>query len=185
MGLTRARLKLAQGDKSDVAEMLESCYTRARQAGWGYAQAAVRTLQSLTAENSSQALEYLAEALSLGQAGRLARTFIDVGPDLIPLLREAARQGISPVYTGEILAALKAQPHVEKRSDQSLVEALSQRELEVLRLVSAGFSNPEIARQLFISAGTVKTHIHNLCGKLGVRNRTEAAMRARQLSLIG
>ncbi len=61
---------------------------------------------------------------------------------------------------------------------------MSERELEVLRLVTAGLSNREIARQLIISPGTAKTHIHNLCGKLGVRNRTEAATHAKELNLI-
>jgi DNA-binding NarL/FixJ family response regulator len=64
-----------------------------------------------------------------------------------------------------------------------LPEPLSERELEVLRLVMAGMSNREIAAKLFISAGTAKTHIHHLCGKLGVRNRTEAAMKAKELNL--
>jgi DNA-binding NarL/FixJ family response regulator len=65
-----------------------------------------------------------------------------------------------------------------------LPEPLSEREIQVLRLVTSGFSNREIAAKLFISAGTAKTHIHHLCGKLGVRNRTEAAMKAKELSLI-
>ncbi len=64
-----------------------------------------------------------------------------------------------------------------------LIEPLSEREVEVLKLVTEGLSNREIARKLFISPGTAKTHIHNLCGKLGVRNRTEAAIRARELDL--
>jgi LuxR family maltose regulon positive regulatory protein len=65
-----------------------------------------------------------------------------------------------------------------------LVEPLSEREVEVLKLVTAGLTNREIAGKLFISPGTAKTHIHNLCGKLGVRNRTEAANRARELGLV-
>ena len=59
----------------------------------------------------------------------------------------------------------------------ALVEPLSGRELEVLRLVTAGLSNREIAEKLIISSGTAKTHVHNICGKLGARNRTEAATR--------
>jgi ATP/maltotriose-dependent transcriptional regulator MalT len=66
---------------------------------------------------------------------------------------------------------------------KSLVEPLSDRELEVLQLVSEGLSNREIAEKLIISTGTAKTHVHNLCGKLGVRNRTEAAMKAKELDL--
>ncbi len=65
-----------------------------------------------------------------------------------------------------------------------LEEPLSARELEVLALVAAGMSNREIAERLVISTGTAKTHIHHVCGKLGVRNRTEAAMKARELQLI-
>ena len=64
-----------------------------------------------------------------------------------------------------------------------LPEPLSDREIEVLKLVTQGLSNREIAAKLFISPGTAKTHIHNVCGKLGVQNRTEAAIRARELGL--
>jgi DNA-binding CsgD family transcriptional regulator len=65
-----------------------------------------------------------------------------------------------------------------------LEEPLSARELEVLRLMATGLSNREIASRLIISPGTAKTHIHHLCGKLGVRNRTEAAMKAREMGLV-
>jgi ATP/maltotriose-dependent transcriptional regulator MalT len=65
-----------------------------------------------------------------------------------------------------------------------LLDPLSERELEVLRLVAAGLSNREIAKKLVVSLGTAKTHVHNLCSKLDVRNRTEAAMRAKELGLI-
>jgi ATP/maltotriose-dependent transcriptional regulator MalT len=67
---------------------------------------------------------------------------------------------------------------------QPLVEPLSGRELEVLRLLAEGRSNQEIARDLFIAVGTVKTHVHNVCGKLAVANRTAAAARARELHLL-
>lgn len=75
--------------------------------------------------------------------------------------------------------SLPAHPH-----SHSLPEPLSEREIEVLSLVAQGLSNREIAARLFISPGTAKTHIHNLCGKLGAQNRTEAAIRARELGLV-
>jgi LuxR family maltose regulon positive regulatory protein len=65
-----------------------------------------------------------------------------------------------------------------------LIEPLSDRELEVLGLVAQGLSNREIAERLFITVGTVKTHVHNIHGKLGVQRRTEAAARARELGLV-
>ena len=64
------------------------------------------------------------------------------------------------------------------------VEKLSARELEVLRLIAVGLSNREIAEQLYLSPGTIKTHVHNICGKLGVSNRTQAVVHARDLNLI-
>jgi LuxR family maltose regulon positive regulatory protein len=67
---------------------------------------------------------------------------------------------------------------------QSLSEPLSERELEVLRLIVAGFTNREIAEQLIVSLGTIKTHINHIYQKLGVRNRTQAVAQARDLNLV-
>jgi ATP/maltotriose-dependent transcriptional regulator MalT len=64
------------------------------------------------------------------------------------------------------------------------VEKLSERELEVLRLIAVGLSNREIAEQLYLSPGTIKTHVHNICGKLEASNRTQAVMHARDFNLI-
>jgi ATP/maltotriose-dependent transcriptional regulator MalT len=66
----------------------------------------------------------------------------------------------------------------------ALVEPLTARELEVLRLVAIGHSNRRVASELFVTVGTVKSHVHALSGKLGAANRTEAAARARELGLI-
>ena len=126
------------------------------------------------------ALEILAEGLKLSQPEGFIRSYVDAGAGLIPLLRESARRGIMPDYVGQILNAYDD----GKKASLPLVEPLSERELEVLRLVTAGMSNREIAEKLFISTGTAKTHVHNICGKLGVRNRTEAAMRAKELNMV-
>ncbi len=67
---------------------------------------------------------------------------------------------------------------------QNLIEPLSDRELEVLRLIADGLSNHEIADKLIIGLGTVKTHINNIFGKLDVKNRTQAVARARELNLL-
>ena len=105
---------------------------------------------------------------------------MDAGEELVPLLREVVRQGENSEYAEWVLKAFGS-----GEVDQTgLAERLSERELEVLQLVSSGLSNREIAEKLVISTGTAKTHVHNICGKLGVRNRTEAAMKAKLLNLI-
>jgi LuxR family maltose regulon positive regulatory protein len=184
MGLTRPRLLLAQGKKEEAAEVLRAIYEAASQPGWGYGMIVARILQSLAARNMDEAIQFLSEALRTGKPEGFVRSFVDAGPGLIPILQEAARQGIEAEYVRRILSGLGAVPGDEVRAQVGLVEPLSPREIEVLRLVTEGLSNREIAGKLYISPGTAKTHIHNLCGKLGVRNRTEAAMRAREMDLV-
>lgn len=183
LGLAPARLLLARGHKEAAAAELEACQALASQGGWGYAAIAARTLQALAAESAEAGLGFLADALRRASPEGFLRTFAEAGPGLAPLLEEAARRGIEPDYAGKLLAALGRARSPAGAERAGLPEPLSERELEVLRLVAAGLSNREIARKLFISPGTAKTHIHNLCGKLGVSNRTAAAMRARELGL--
>jgi LuxR family maltose regulon positive regulatory protein len=122
----------------------------------------------------------LTEGLRLAEGGGFIRLFMDAGEELVPLLSAAAQQGEFSGYAERVLQVFGS-----REVDQSgLAETLSERELEVLQLVSSGLSNREIAEKLVISIGTAKTHVHNICGKLGVRNRTEAAMKAQQLKLI-
>ena len=92
--------------------------------------------------------------------------------------------GIEAAYVSKILAAVGEKARWMGAGAGSIIEALSEREMEVLRLVAVGMSNREIAAKLFSSTGTAKTHINHVCDKLGVRNRTEAAMRARELGLV-
>jgi ATP/maltotriose-dependent transcriptional regulator MalT len=72
----------------------------------------------------------------------------------------------------------------DRLTNQPLVEPLSEREFEVLDLIAAGYSNAEIARQLYIAIGTVKRHINHIYGKLAVSSRTQAVARARELGLL-
>lgn len=124
------------------------------------------------------------EMLRAGAVGYLLK---DVGSaQLAESIRVTARGEsiLEPSVAAKVLAEFSRVPPFARSANLGgLPEPLSEREIEVLRLVSSGLSNREIAETLFISAGTAKTHIHHLCGKLGVRNRTEAAMKARELGL--
>jgi len=182
-GLIRPRLLIAQGKLDEAAEQLDLLSTAASDAGWGYALIVARALQSLAASSPGTAIDFLEDALCMAAPDGYMRTFADVGPGLVTLLHPIAHEGRASAYARQLLSHLetKTAPVIEK---SALIEPLSMRELEVLRLVTAGLSNREIGSKLFISTGTAKTHIHNLCGKLGVRNRTEAAIRAKELGLV-
>ena len=100
------------------------------------------------------------------------------------LLRGAVQRRIMPEYAENILSAASPAHQKSIIGQLTLVEPIHPRELEVLRLMAAGQSNSQIAEQLVVSIGTVKTHVHNICGKLGSRNRIEATARARELGLV-
>ena len=176
LGVTKAETM----NVPEVLRYLDGLSQAAEEKGWVYGLIAVLARQARMADSKEEGLAYLAEGLRLAEGGGFIRTFVDAGEELVPLLREVVRQGENSGYAERVLQAFGS-----GEVDQSgLEEALSERELEVLQLVSAGMSNREIAEKLVISTGTAKTHVHNICGKLGVRNRTEAAMKAQQLNLI-
>jgi len=130
--------------------------------------------------------EHIFEALRAGAAGYLLK---DVpSAKLVEAIRATARgeSFLQPSVAARVIAEFTrvsgGQPSV---TDQPpMIEPLSEREIEVLGLLSAGSSNREIARELFITEGTVKNHVTSILGKLGVRDRTQAALKARELGLI-
>ena len=180
LGVTKARTLLAVQARA----YLDGLGQAAQANDWGYGLIAVRALQATLAESQEEALNFLVEALQLAEGGGFIRSFVEAGEKLVPHLHEVVRRGIMPEYAGQILNVMAGKVEAAGAGAGSLVEALSEREIEVLRLVTSGMSNREIASQLFISTGTAKTHIHNLCGKMGVRNRTEAAMKGKELGLV-
>jgi LuxR family maltose regulon positive regulatory protein len=111
------------------------------------------------------------------------------------LLREAAKHGIASTYTNKLLAAYKDGTKDEGQTTEhihsspvlgpsSFVESLSERELDVLRLLGTELSGPEIARELMVSPNTMRTHTRNIYSKLGVHNRRAAVRRAEELDLL-
>jgi LuxR family maltose regulon positive regulatory protein len=99
------------------------------------------------------------------------------------LLRAAAKQGVTPNYVRRLLAAIDGTEE-RRPAEQDLIEPLSERELEVLRLLGSDLDGPDIARALTVSLNTVRTHTKNIYNKLGVNNRRAAVRRASELDLL-
>jgi LuxR family maltose regulon positive regulatory protein len=154
----------------------------------------ILVLQTLAHEaqgNNSLALAPLERALTLAEPEGYVRIFVDEGAPMEALLKTMKAEGETlrvKEYVRKLLAAFEkpknVQPAARPLSPQSLLEPLSERELDVLRLMAEGLTNPEIAAKLFLSQHTVKVHTRNIFGKLGVHNRTQAAARARELGLL-
>jgi LuxR family maltose regulon positive regulatory protein len=138
----------------------------------------------------------LAEALALAAPQGYVRVFADEGAPMHALLTELAAhrgqqptaRGITPGYLAALLRACRPVPApLPARAGPTppgLVEPLTDREADVLRLMAAGMSNQRIARDLVVTLDTVKKHVSHVLGKLGAANRTEAVTRARELGVI-
>jgi LuxR family maltose regulon positive regulatory protein len=128
------------------------------------------------------ALGSLERALTGSKPEGHVRVFMEEGQPMASLLREAARRGIAPAYIAELFAA-GASPGRPSPKKRGLVEPLSERELDVLRLLGSDLSGPDIARELMVSLNTLRTHTKNIYMKLGVNNRRAALRRAQELDL--
>ena len=143
-------------------------------------------LEALAAVNSgdtASALFALEQALTAAEPEGYVRLFVDEGHAMKALLGEASRRGITTEYISELLAGWEPPSHHPVRT-QGLVEALSDRELEVLRLLASELSGPDIARELMVSLNTMRTHTKNIYMKLGVNDRRAAVRRGQELRLL-
>jgi DNA-binding NarL/FixJ family response regulator len=125
--------------------------------------------------------DYLLEALRAGAAGYVLK---DASRrEVVAAIRQtlSGESPLDPKLAAQVIRRLAEQPKEEaaRHGDE-----LTQRELEVLRLVAEGKTNAEIAQSLFVSVGTVKVHVEHIIGKLGVSDRTQAAVRAGELGYI-
>jgi LuxR family maltose regulon positive regulatory protein len=134
------------------------------------------------------ALVSLQRALALAEPEGYVRIFVDEGMPMALLLREVAKHGVSPSYVRQLLKATGSAEDQDGQDrapvKQDLVEPLSERELEVLRLLQTPLSGPEIAQALTVSLNTIHTHTKNIYTKLGVNSRRAAVDRAEELHLI-
>ena len=189
--ISRARVQLAQGDASIALAVLGPLRQQAEAKAWVDQRLEVMVLQAVahhTHGETDKAMHLLGDVLALAEPGGFIRLFVDEGSRVAHLLSEAAARGVMPNYAAKLLAAFDAE--MGKREQlplhpaESLLEPLSTRELEVLRLVAKGLSNREISKRLFRALSTVKGHNRIIFDKLQVQSRTEAVARARELNLL-
>jgi LuxR family maltose regulon positive regulatory protein len=210
--VTLARLHLARGEADRVPALYDRVCATAEPGGRLARVIEVSMIHALALQAlgaPQAAVAALERSLALGGPEGYVRLFIDEGEaieDLLKVIRLKVEGGVLRTSVDHLLAALAAEkpgqdslPGANKsiptfkpsnlqpysKHPPTLIEPLSERELEVLRLVGAGYSNGEIAAQLFLSLNTVKKHTSNIFGKLGVDSRTQAAAVARQLGLLG
>jgi LuxR family maltose regulon positive regulatory protein len=193
--LVLARVFVAQGKLEEALRLLGRLLSAAHAGGRTGSVIEILTLQALILQkegDTARAASVLGRALSLAEPEVYVRMFVDEGGPMAALLRHLPAHGALSGYADRLLAALRrsggddrvpVEPTIPMHV-QPLLEPLSKRELEVLRHVASGESNREIARELHVSLGTVKTHINNTYRKLGANSRTRAVAKARALSLL-
>lgn len=189
--LTEARVLLAEERYADAVTLLTRLLSATQAAGRRARSCEARLLLALTGQqrgDTAAALDHLTAALALGAEGGYLRTFLDEGTAVARLIERvdeaelASTVGVfiarlQDAFTRELGAAGPV-------TAAGLLDPLKPREMQILRLIAAGRSNKEIAAVLFLTVGTVKVYTHELYSKLGVRRRTQAVERARELGLL-
>ena len=190
--VTLARLLLAEGS-ADAEPLLDRLLAAAEAGGRTGTVVEVLVLQALARQARGDvraALVPLDRALELAAAEGDVRAFLDEGPPMVELLRVAAKHGVAAGAAATVLAAAQGEPHADASgapgrpaNQAGLVEPLSERERDVLRLLRSDLSGPDIARELIVSLNTVRTHTKHIYAKLGVTSRRAAVRRADELGL--
>ena len=191
--ITLARVLIARytSDRVDSAiheamSLLERLLQAADEGGRMGSVIEILVLQALAYEaqsNDALALAPLSRALVLAEPEGYVRIFVDEGTSVAVLLEKAAKHGIASNYVRHLLTALgKAEDRTP--GNQVMIEPLSERERDVLRLLATDLTGPEIARELMVSPSTMRTHTSHIYGKLGVNSRRAAVRRAEELALL-
>jgi LuxR family maltose regulon positive regulatory protein len=183
--LTFARLLMAQSRYGEADRILSTMERSAVSGGRLRTLITIYLLQAriLSAQGRKVAARDRVEsALDLAAPQGYLRALLDEGQQVATMLPEVRH--VAPQFVDSLLEAFSGKAALAEGTADSPVEPLTERELEILRLIAAGRSNPEIAESLYLSLNTVKWHAKNLYGKLGVSNRVEAAARAQELGVL-
>ena len=193
--LVLARVLLAQDRPGQSLALLDRLHAAAKaqnRTGSLIETSALRALALAATGDEAGAVTTLAGALLLACPQGHVRVFADEGPPMAALLGRLltaqragrAAAGVPLGYLARLQRAFAAGPPTPDPGPSGIIEPLTSRELEVLRMVAAGRPNQAIAGELVVTLDTVKKHVGHVLGKLGAANRTEAVTRARELSLI-
>jgi LuxR family transcriptional regulator, maltose regulon positive regulatory protein len=185
------RLLVQKNDAALAGQLLHRLENFFRHTGairWSLDLHLLRARLLLQNGETQPALDELAEGLALAEPEKRMQKFVEAGEPVFRLLQEAIRRGIHTSFASELLQRCTglAARHVALPVPGTLrpFEPLSERELEVLRLVAKGLSNKQIAERLVLSLRTVKFHTGNIYGKLGAESRTDAVAKAQALGLL-
>ena len=189
--LILARMWLAQDQPDRALSVLEPLRLRMERQGRTRLVIEIEMLQALAYQaqgDVAQALACLEGALALAEEGGYVRLFVDEGePMRVLLSRLVADRRLPPAaYARKLLSALNLQPPTSnfQLPTANLIEPLSERELEVLRLLPTALSSAEMAETLFVSVNTVRSHLKGIYTKLNAHSRYEAVARAKELNLL-
>jgi LuxR family maltose regulon positive regulatory protein len=191
--IARYKTDRAEGDLHAALGLLARLLQAAEEGGRNGSMIEILILQSLAYQaqgDQPRALNSLERALTLAEPEGYVRIFVDEGEAMRLLLEKQSHNRDHPLsdYADKLLAAF-AQPVAAPKSaiihqKSDMIEPLSERELEVLKLLRSELSGPEIAQQLIVSLNTLRTHTKNIFNKLGVNNRRAAVRRAEELGLF-
>jgi LuxR family maltose regulon positive regulatory protein len=192
--LVWVRLLIIQNEPDQALKLLARLLHAAEDGGRRGRVIEILALQALARGalgDTQQALISLERSLYLAEPEGYIRLFVDEGAPMAALLHKAAARGIAPDYANQLLAAFgageveMAPPRLPPSPPSPLpLEPLSDRELEVLRLLNTDLSAPEIAAELVVSVNTVRTHIKHIYSKLDAHSRYQAVERAKDLGLL-
>ena len=200
--LSVVRLKLATGQGA-VLDLLNGLIAEARRYGrnmWLVKFLCVKAAACIERDQRDEAVRLIYEAMTIGACGGLCRSLVDEGEHVRNLVTEIAGRrgqlksepaGLVPTdYLITLQHAFNSGPSMGQQPSDAVAPVVSQkaglteRELQILRLVDSGLSNRDLATQLYVSEGTIKWHLRNIFGKLDVTNRTSAIGAARALSIL-
>jgi LuxR family transcriptional regulator, maltose regulon positive regulatory protein len=183
--LARSRAQRSEPPIHDAARLLQRLLRAAEAGERAGTVIEILVLQALAHQARGDvpgAMAALERALTLAEPEGYVRVFAGEGPPMAFLLRVAAKQGIAPSYIRLLLAPVNKSE--DTPTQQDLIEPLSERELDVLRLLGSDLDGPDIARELSVSLNTLRTHTKNIYAKLGVNSRRAAVRQAAELNLL-